>query len=66
MNPPIPKTPCFACGIPTDETQSIHGVGHMECFKEARVPATIEEKKLSTLTKGEQNETSQEEHRNEI
>ena len=56
--PPIPKTPCFACGIPTDETQSIHGVGHMKCFKDARVPVKIEEKRLSTLTRRIENETS--------
>lgn len=33
MNPPIPKEPCFKCGIPTDETQSVYGVGHMDCYK---------------------------------
>lgn len=34
QNPPIPTRPCFKCGVPTNETQSIHGVGHYKCFKE--------------------------------
>jgi hypothetical protein len=31
---PIPARPCFACGKPTKETQSIFGVGHLLCYKE--------------------------------
>lgn len=33
MNPPIPTRPCARCGIPTNETHSVHGVMHAECFK---------------------------------
>ena len=31
-NPSIPVAPCFRCAIPTDETQSVYGVGHYKCF----------------------------------
>lgn len=31
--PPIPTKPCVKCGAPTNETQSVYGVMHMECFK---------------------------------
>lgn len=30
--PPIPVMPCFLCNVLTDETQSVHGVGHYCCF----------------------------------
>lgn len=33
MNPPIPIQPCFACGKPTNETQSIYGIGCMKCYQ---------------------------------
>ena len=33
-NPPIPTMPCFACGIMTNETQSMYGIGHHRCFVE--------------------------------
>lgn len=32
QNPPIPTLPCFKCGVPTNETQSVYGVGHYRCF----------------------------------
>ena len=31
-SPPIHYAPCFVCGEHTDETQSVHGVAHRECF----------------------------------
>lgn len=33
-NPPIPSMPCFACGIMTNETQSVYGIAHYRCFKD--------------------------------
>ena len=42
MNPQIPLRPCYKCGIPTNETQSVYGVGHIKCFQgkqeEKRIP----------------------------
>lgn len=32
LNPPIPTAPCFKCGVFTNETQSIYGIGHYKCF----------------------------------
>ena len=32
MNPPIPILPCFNCKKLTTATQSIYGVGCMQCF----------------------------------
>lgn len=32
MNPRISVKPCFSCKEYTDETQSILGVGHLECY----------------------------------
>lgn len=34
-NPPIPTLPCFKCGVVTNETQSVHGVGHYKCLMSA-------------------------------
>ncbi len=36
QNPSIPMFPCFKCGVPTNETQSVHGVGHYQCFMGGR------------------------------
>jgi hypothetical protein len=33
-NPKIPTIDCFKCGKSTNETQSVYGVGHRECFIE--------------------------------
>lgn len=30
--PPIPMRPCFRCDKETNETQSVYGVGCLECF----------------------------------
>lgn len=35
-NPATPTLPCFKCGVPTNETQSVHGVGHYQCFMGGR------------------------------
>jgi hypothetical protein len=35
--PPIPKMPCFKCGILTNETQSIFGIGHYQCFMKNKI-----------------------------
>ena len=39
--PPIPTKPCFNCGGLTNETQSIFGVGHDWCFRNAHVRPNV-------------------------
>lgn len=34
MNPKIPTRPCVKCGVPTNETASVHGVMHDLCYRD--------------------------------
>ena len=34
MNPKIPTHPCVKCGVPTNETASVHGVMHDQCYRD--------------------------------
>lgn len=34
MNPKIPTRPCVKCGVPTNETASVHGVMHDPCYRD--------------------------------
>jgi len=38
MSNSIPTKPCFKCGKPTNETQSVFGVGHDSCYRKAQLP----------------------------
>lgn len=35
-NPSIPTRPCASCGVPTNETASVHGVMHDACYRADR------------------------------
>lgn len=36
MNPPIPTKPCIVCKVVTNETQSVIGIAHYQCFRNFR------------------------------
>lgn len=42
--PPIPKKYCVKCGTLTDETQSVYGIMHMECYKSYQIMSELSEK----------------------
>ena len=42
-NPPIPALPCFKCGVVTNETQSVRGVGHYKCLMSANVRSNVDD-----------------------
>lgn len=51
MNPPIPFVPCGYCGLLTNETQSVAGVAHYDCFI-ARAPRYEPPKDFDAWLKG--------------